>query len=330
MNCLYRRLTKVGLKQAFVRKVLLPDWWDDEIATTQAGYMEGLIYLSRHAGLDIQSLADDFAPIELSLAEACKYKKSKNTDNGELNVAQALATRLVQLATMATTQTICPIPSLGSQIRDEILANGYRYVTLSNLVDYCWSVGIPVLYLGQLPKGIKRPDGLAARVGGRPAIVICKNTKYESWMLFVLAHELGHIALGHVADDGFLLDESIHQGDDPDNEETAANTFASDLIAGRNVRENGEQWPATVKLVEIAQQVGERLRINPGYLLLRFGYLHDNYQLANAAVKILEPEANAPGVINEKMFAELDWSELSHDSNQFLARVTTSMTGKPT
>lgn len=45
------RLSKAGFKPSYVRKVVLPEWWDDEIAQTEAGYAEGLGILARHLGL---------------------------------------------------------------------------------------------------------------------------------------------------------------------------------------------------------------------------------------------------------------------------------------
>lgn len=58
MKTLYRRLNEVGLTGDFVRKTALPSWWEDEIATNPAGYAQGLLLLSRHLGLDLQSLQE--------------------------------------------------------------------------------------------------------------------------------------------------------------------------------------------------------------------------------------------------------------------------------
>ena len=35
MADLYRRLRAVGLTRPYVRKMILPDWWDDRVATIQ-------------------------------------------------------------------------------------------------------------------------------------------------------------------------------------------------------------------------------------------------------------------------------------------------------
>ena len=37
---LYRRLQAVGLTRAYIRKIILPEWWDDQAADNPAGYPE--------------------------------------------------------------------------------------------------------------------------------------------------------------------------------------------------------------------------------------------------------------------------------------------------
>ena len=49
--------------------------------------------------------------------------------------------------------------------------------------------------------------------------------------LFILAHELGHIALGHIEEDGVLIDESMDHNVQ-DQEEADANAFAIELLTG--------------------------------------------------------------------------------------------------
>ena len=202
---LYRRLRAVGLTKPYVRKTILPDWWDDRAADNPAGYAEGLTYLSRHSGLDLATLRDSAKPVAFRDFGVCKFKMSKNATEDDLALARAIATRAAQLVNVATSEAVQPLPTSASQIRREIIGQGEPWVSLSNLVDYSWSLGIPVIHLSSFPDA-KRPDGLAACVKGRPVIVLCKKDNYSAGLLFILAHELGHIALGHITDDGVLID----------------------------------------------------------------------------------------------------------------------------
>jgi hypothetical protein len=61
MTQLYSRLGGVGFPRKYLRKIVLPSWWDDEIAHNPAGYTEGLMLLSRNLGLDLaRSLSENY------------------------------------------------------------------------------------------------------------------------------------------------------------------------------------------------------------------------------------------------------------------------------
>ena len=62
-------------------------------------------------------------------------------------------------------------------------------------------------------------------------IVLCRNSRSSAWLLFILAHELAHIALGHIDDDGMLIDENVKRNIQ-DTEETEANRFAEEVLSG--------------------------------------------------------------------------------------------------
>ena len=250
---LYRRLQAVGLTRAYIRKIILPEWWDDQAADNPAGYAEALAYLSRHLGLDLASLLEPDRPVVFRNFGVCKFKKSQTATEDELALARAMATRAAQLVSIAVTEPPQPLPESARQIRSEILGRGEPAVRLGNLIDYCWSLGVPVIHMSTSPKS-KRPDGLSARVKGRPVIVLCKNDNFSAWLLFILAHELGHIALGHVEDDGLLIDESI-KNNVVDKEETEANAFAIELLNGSSEARfsTSGSWPNAHQLASSAR-----------------------------------------------------------------------------
>ncbi|MFO0954369.1 MAG: ImmA/IrrE family metallo-endopeptidase [Isosphaeraceae bacterium] len=324
MADLYRRLRAVGLTKRYVRRTILPDWWDDQIAENPAGFAEGLIFLSRHLGLDLSTLRDPQSPVAFRNFGVCKFKKSSNATENELALARAMATRAAQLASAAMADPALPLPTSGSQIRGEILGQGEPWVSLSNLAEYCWSVGIPVIHLSSFPKA-KRPDGLAARVQGRPVIVLCKQARYSAWLLFILAHELGHIALGHVTDDGVLLDESMDRNVD-DLEEDAANQFAIELLTGdpRICYRTSGRWPNALQLASAARETGKERGVDPGHIVLNYAHTmgKDFFPVANAALAELEPKKDAMKIVRQQMAAHLDWSSLPEDSSEFLMRVS--------
>ena len=325
MTQLYSRLGSVGFPRKYLREIILPDWWDDEIAHNPAGYAEGLMILSRNLGLDLASMQNEAVPIGLRNLGPCKFKKGPTTSEDELVLACALATRAVELISPAVPEPRNPLPTSASAIRQGILGTGARWVGLANLVDYCWSVGVPVLHISPFPPGAKKMEGLASASNGHYAVVLSKNAKHSAWLLFILSHELGHIVQGHVSMDGVLVDELVDRSS-RDNEEKAANAFALELLTGTadlRVLPMGPRLSARA-LARAALDVGVHEQIDPGHIVLNCAYQMggDFFALANAALKSLEPHADAMALIQSRMIAFLDKTKLPHDTYDFILRVT--------
>ncbi|MCY2965389.1 MAG: ImmA/IrrE family metallo-endopeptidase [Planctomycetota bacterium] len=325
MQALYRRLSQVGLSRKFVRETGLPGWWDDEIAANPAGLAQGLLLLSRHLGVELASLQDPAAPIVLRKFGVCKYKKREGVSEEDLALARVIATRAAQLVAEAITAPACLVPSDASEIRQTILDGGAPWVGLAELVDFCWSVGIPVLHVNQLPGNARRPDGFAARVNGRGVIVLCRRDKHSAWLLFILAHELGHLALGHIPQDGTLIDDHVDESGG-DTEERDANAFAIELLAGNSERRYaaGGRWPNAAQLADVALQLGRRQMVDPGHIALNYAHSmgKEFFPVGRAALNILAPNSNAIALVRDRLAASLDWSLIPEDSSEFLARVT--------
>ena len=324
MNILYRRLRAVGLTKPYVRKMILPEWWDDAAAENPAGFAEALTFLSRHLGLDLTTLRDSSRPVAFRDFGDCKFKKSKNATNDDLALARAMATRAAQIANAAVTGAPQPLPDSATQIRREILGSGEPWVSFANLIDYCWSLGIPVIHMSCCPRA-KQPDGLCAKVKGRPVIVLCRKATLSAWLLFILAHELGHIALGHIADDGVLIDESMEHNV-VDQEEAEANEFAIELLTGHaksHFHTSGSS-PNAHQLADTAMQTGKQMRIDPGHIVLNYAHTmgQNFWQVAMAALILLEPKRDALKTVQRKMARHLDWSSLPEDSSEFLMRLS--------
>ncbi len=322
IKSVYKRLRDVGLTRPFVKKVL-PSWWDDSLAENPAGYAQCLMLLSRFLGLDLKSLQTPKAPLRLRDFGDCKYKKRKGTTNDELVLSRVIATRAAQIAGAAMSSPYDPVPSRASEIRQDILERAL-WVGFKGLLNYCWSHSIPVLHVNRFPDGAKRPDGFTLRLAGRPVIVLCRNEHQRSWLLFILAHELGHIACGHIPENGALLDERL-QENESDEEERAADRFALELLTGRpNTRISIDgRWPNAQSLVEFAKSYGRRNHVDPGHVVLNYaqGMGSTFFAVARRALNILYPAADALEIVRTKLAANLDWEQIPEDSSEFLMRM---------
>lgn len=326
MSELYKRLRAVGFDTPYIRSIALPSWWDDAAAESPSGFQEGMMLIARHLGVSLESLGDPGSPIELRDFGPCNFKKMQGVADDELAIARALCTRAAQIAAASVNDPAdsTTVPT-GQQIREAILQSGAPWVSLSALLDWCWSNGIPVLHVSHFPRQAKKMDGMAALVGGRPVIVLSKNAKREAWLLFILAHELGHIVSGHVSDNGVLVDEKVTKQSEDAQEQEANATALAILTGDADCRFTSPgRWPNAQELASMAVDYGKNHQVDPGHVVLNYS---NNigptfHALGNAALKLISPQADAPRVIREAMASRLDWSAIPEDSSEFLMRIT--------
>ncbi len=308
MTTLFTHLQGVGIPKAFARKVL-PDWWDDSITSSDAGLQQAQLYLSKAFNLDIASLANQEEPPRFRQV-VHKFKMNKNVDEERLAASAHYATAIARLALQATAETFTPPPANPNELREQIL-QAAQCVDLSALLGWCKTAGIPVLHIERLP-GIKMA-GLAIRMNDRFAVVLSRKG-HPAELLFHLAHELGHIAQGHLNSDGFLVDQQIGATDRDDADEKEADAYAIRLLNGAAVKYSaGSRVIYPVQLYRAAKALSERQRIDVGHIILNYGHAQDQFPLAKAALKHVAGSDCGSAVVNTALFESIDDEHLSED-----------------
>jgi hypothetical protein len=212
-----------------------------------------------------------------------------------------------------------------AELRMQLLAPGRPYVALQDLVAASWGIGIPVVHLRVFPWRRKRMAAMTVRVGERSFILLSKDADYPAWIAFYLAHELGHIALGHVDADHALVDldvgDSVSHDDD---EENAADGWGLELLTGRSqpvvLSKHGHR--SARELARISLTSGPELRIEPGTLALCFGYSTGHWATANGALKEIYRTASPVWrAINSYARDQLELDEAPAEAVDFLTSV---------
>lgn len=326
MKGLYEKLRGVGLRTPYVKKYLLPEWWDDEAAVSPAGFTEAVWTIARHLGVDAAQLRTPSEPVRLPTNNRVHYKLSGDAQPESVALARLLAeqvAKFVMLGAPPRPEGVCPD---AKSIRTTIMEKGEPWVGFGSLLDYAWSLGIPVIHVSELPTGTtKKMDGMVVPIGDRPAIVLTSGRRNPSWMLFLLAHELGHICLGHVDDGSTFVDADIDAAS-ADPKENEANDFALTLItgnAGTRIVPKA-RWPNAAELARGAQSLGLQVGVDPGHIVLNYAHwMGGNFWgVANAALKLIPAEGDPATMIRERMSANLDWSSLPSEAAEFVARMT--------
>lgn len=319
MNDLLTRLAQIGLRPEFVRGNALPEWWNNTLEDDPTAVMEAAGYIAKRMGLDIYSVLTPDSPITFKQRGNPKFKKRQGTEDQQLQTAQGLVSRVAEIIAYATLPTYKEPLLDPSKIRESILKQR-AYVDLAGLLDFCWACGIPVVHFSAFPKDIRKMDGMAICLQGRPVIVISCVRHFAAWLLFVLAHELGHVLLGHVQD-YVLVDEAISQ-EEQDPEEVAANDFAARLLLGDPSKYDWGSKTQPHTLVKRAKSLAMSDRNDPGVICLNYAWRMKDWSVGMAALKSIEPNPDAPATINSYLRSYLDWDRLDQDSQEYLKLVT--------
>jgi hypothetical protein len=322
----YARLRAAGLGTSYVKSTLLPDWWDDSLAGTKSGFLHGLSFIAHRAGIQVGTLMRQDQAIEPKDFGQVRFKKPKDADSSKIKWAKNIAAAAAQLIADIVSKPFENPGASAADLRKQIArATGSKTVTLPALLDLTWDHGIPVVFVGHLPPGSRRMDGMAAQLDGRPVIVTSKKSVHTAWLAFVIAHELGHICLGHV-NNKIVVDESIN-GSDTSPEEAQANSFAVELLTGtpRANYDLGTFVPSTV--VRLAKEISFAKNVDPGVVILNHAFHRAgsaNWGMVKRALKQLEPDANAPKQICERMLKELDLKGLDEDQREYVERLASA------
>ena len=316
---IYANLKEKGLSRGYVDTVVMPSWWRSLISITPSDFINLAHSLSKRLSLDVQSILKLDMPHEFPPIPNPTFKKNKNTAIEKLTLASYLNWRVVEIVGVSVSEPYIPMPDTSLQIREEILAK-YSSINLESLIKYCWEHYLPVVHFNKFPKKICKTEGIAANFGDRPVIVIGSAHKASSKLLFIVAHELGHIMLGHVKD-GMLLDENL-QKQERDDEENQADRFAIELLFGRTEPYKWDEKLNFSQLKRMSQDFSKQERVAQGAVLLNYAYQKNDWKKVNGFLKTVEPELiNAPAVINDFLKIYLASEHLSDDTSDYLHRI---------
>ncbi|HVZ19310.1 MAG TPA: hypothetical protein VG897_19480, partial [Terriglobales bacterium] len=255
----------------------------------------------------------------------------KKADAAELTGSTLIAASLSQAIVAAVDRPYSAphVDPLTVHARVKELGNGTA--DFDSLLQYCWESGIVVIPLPHLPVGMRKMDGAALMIGMRPVIVISRRNDSKSWLSFILGHELGHIALGHLGPDSSIIDvalqkESTYAAESlSDPQETQADAFALTVLGGRHADAIQAAWSSRESAVNLAVAARERaadIGIAPGHLVLRYAFRTKRWPEATTALRFLSEDFDAQAVVAEALMKYLRPDELASDVKDLIGRIT--------
>lgn len=319
-----RRLRQLGLSDAAI-DAAWPEWWSDDADPSPSARLDLRFSLARKLGLDARSLVDEEGAPRFIWRDEARFKNLSGESDSEraaiASFGRAFGSMIIGAA--STGQGVLPADSIA--IRNSILRSR-PFVGLLDLLAFSWTTGIPVVHLRIFPLLRKRMAAMCVRVGDRSAILLAKDSMYPAQIAYFLAHEIAHIALGHLTKETAIVDlESnrlaIGGGDQ---EEIDADRFALQLLTGRA---DPRVLPApgaynAPGLADAVLRAASSLHIEPGTLALCFGYSTGNWAVVNSAMKfIYGVERPVWTEVNRLAARELSIEQVPSDSRLYLNSV---------
>jgi transcriptional regulator with XRE-family HTH domain/Zn-dependent peptidase ImmA (M78 family) len=252
---LFKRLETVGIKKEWLIDRILPNELLSSItnADLEIGAVIGEITnnLSKiYHWSPEQVIGTDPLVLNYSSIYPAKFKTGSKIQEKQ-TIAYAMYAHYLSLLVINATEhlTIRPIPNDIDTIRYQI-AQDYGPITFTNVLNYVWDHGIPVIPLADTGTF----HGACWKMSDRYSVVLKQVTRYQGRWLFDLAHELGHI-LQHLSEEqsSIIETDEISPFNESD-EEWEASEFASNLLFGRDVEKLAELC------VEVAQNKVEKLK----------------------------------------------------------------------
>jgi DNA-binding XRE family transcriptional regulator/Zn-dependent peptidase ImmA (M78 family) len=183
-----------------------------------------------------------------------------------------LATEVAALVSGAAAKpAYSGIPSSPVEVR-RVAADDHGSLSFEGLLEWTWRNGIPVIPL----QGRGGFVAAALSSEGGPTIVLKEPRDIEVYWLFDLAHELGHVACGHVQAEGVVDVGSPLSDSGSDDEENQATAFALELLLPNHellVEEvRRESNGSHVRFKFAALEVAARARVNPAIMAMVAAY----------------------------------------------------------
>lgn len=334
-DALVNKLLDIGLSRDLI-EASLPEWWQvDDNQSTSARTLVSLM-LARRLNIDPSTLLDDSVPVGFLHTGPTKFKHMRLGDGPRRNALIGFASGVGRiLLSMLDPAGAIEVPRDPLELREALLS-GRPFVSFGDVITACWSFGVPLLHLRVFPAQTKGVTAIAVRQGGRHAILVARESGFESQYIFHVAHELGHIALGHLQGIGAIIDADPY---DPanrldelidDEEERAADAYAQALLTGsanfQVLRQEGIGSAASLgtarELAARAMQMSRDLGVDPGHVVMTFGYSTGEWQLANAAAKYLPQQNAKPAtLVNRVLWQQLDTHGSDEQSAAYLKAV---------
>lgn len=332
---LIKKLTSAGLDSSIVYKIIpksiqlkigdvkepLPVLIYNEITA----YLRRVFEWTDENSIESENFMINDLPFKLAF-----YKTPAKTNVNQLRAYSHYAYFLSRLVTRLNNED--PKFSYPGDI-DEFKAlyfKNYIALSLSNLVDFCWDLGIAVLPLNDA--GVFH--GASWNIEGKHVIVLKQKSQSHAKWIFDLLHEIYHVFVHLEETNSSILetDEIDPFSDDASTAELEANAFANQVIFGKNsdelaieVLEKADYKIEYLKqsLQEVCKAKGLPIDFLANYLAFRLQHQGHNWWPVAASLQVSSPTSF--NIVSDKLRGKISIDSLNPiDRNILMSAIVNS------
>lgn len=278
-------------------------------------------------GWDLRA-ADVVVPRASDLGMSIAFKASRfNGDPMSSGMVRLAVACSESILTVLDVPRFAGLPAAPDARRSAFNSEGF--VTLRSLVDWAWGLGVVVIPLHG--RGVFCAASWSIR--DSPVVVLKDSRSSAVFWLFDLAHELGHIAGGHVHGTGIVdVDQLGPDENIVDVQEREANAYALSLLLGdhsalvESVRR--ESRGNYLRFKDAVATVARHANVSPGllgmvaaYELSEIGQPKDRW---GSATNLAAPDGDGREQVETELRTRLDAREMTGEDAALLSAVVLS------
>ncbi len=302
-----------------MRRVILPDWWDERCADDPRLMQDVEIRVARFLGVSMSAVADPRLALEPPRYPGAQLRRVRDTDRTRLAPAMHAAIRTAAAVVRSLRDTVPAAhhpPREGLAWRDQVV--GTRTApSLETIARHLWERGIPVVPLDVLPA--PSFQGMACIVDDRPVILLGHRHDEPGRVAFVIAHEAGHIAEGDCTAGRPIVDEEPEIADDGEIERRA-DQYATHVLVG-DVDTPQLDGAGSIHFKDLARRASEIERTkgaDAGLLIFSWAHRTGEYATAAMAVKALYRSTGARKQLHRLLNRYVDFTAASETDRALL------------
>jgi hypothetical protein len=295
-----------------------PVWWSDDLESSPSSRTELRFTLARKLGLSPKPLLGE--RVEFVWRDRARFKHLSAGDDVRQDALTSFGVTVGRLLLQATEGNPPPVVD-AARLREAVLSAA-AFVDLQSLIAICWAIGVPIIHLRVFPLDRKSMHAMVIESGGRYAILLGRDAVYPAPIAFTLAHELGHIMLGHLQNTTAIVDledDEATAGGDP--QEDQADAYAITLLTGTpnpEITTNTPSFSARSLAKAVLEAAGPN-RIEPGTLALCLAHRTKDWPVAIGSLKHIYTESKPVwSEVNAIANKQMNWNALTDESADFL------------